>query len=39
MERRGVKIHWLEGQLHMEEKLEKALELFQAAQIVEGNSI
>ena len=27
MERRGVEIHWLEGQLTMEEKLDKALEL------------
>lgn len=34
MERRGVEIHWLEGQLPMEEKLDKALELFQAARNV-----
>ncbi|MEN8229709.1 MAG: tRNA (adenosine(37)-N6)-dimethylallyltransferase MiaA [Bacteroidota bacterium] len=28
MERRGVEIHWLEGELSTEEKLEKALALF-----------
>jgi tRNA dimethylallyltransferase len=38
MERRGVKIHWLKGQLSMEEKLVIALELFQAACNVERNS-
>ena len=27
MERRGVEIHWLEGQLPLEEKLEKAIAL------------
>ncbi|MGW8316433.1 MAG: tRNA (adenosine(37)-N6)-dimethylallyltransferase MiaA [Bacteroidales bacterium] len=30
MERRGVAIHWLEGSLGMEEKLERALALFSA---------
>jgi tRNA dimethylallyltransferase len=29
MERRGVKIEWLEGQLSMEEKLNKAISLYQ----------
>jgi len=32
MERRGVKIEWLEGQLTMEEKLNKAISLYQEAQ-------
>lgn len=39
MERRGVKIYWLEGQLSMEEKLERALELFQKVCNAGGNSI
>jgi tRNA dimethylallyltransferase len=28
MERRGIEIHWLDGQLSMEEKLEQALAIF-----------
>lgn len=39
MERRGVEIHWLEGQLPLEEKLEKALALYQAAREIQGNTI
>jgi tRNA dimethylallyltransferase len=30
MERRGIPIHWIEGKLEMEEKLEEALSLYQA---------
>jgi len=37
MERRGVEIHWLEGQLTLEEKLDKTMELYQAAQATGGN--
>jgi tRNA dimethylallyltransferase len=28
MERRGLRIHWMDGMLPMEEKLDRALELF-----------
>ena len=37
MERRGVEIHWLEGQLTLEEKLDKTMELYQAGQATGGN--
>jgi tRNA dimethylallyltransferase len=30
MERRGIPIHWIDGKLEMEEKLERAVILFQA---------
>ena len=30
MERRGIKIHWIDGQLPMEEKVEKVMELLKA---------
>jgi len=39
MERRGVNIHWLEGESPLEEKLRNALHLYHQARNISGNTI